>query len=63
MITDDRGHRKLVTDLRNLLDDAEKYQFHDFKNTDYPAPKMTLADRLRVIRRDTLSGVYDNKSS
>jgi hypothetical protein len=57
---EDKGHKKLVKDLRKLLDEAEKYEFHDFKNTSYPAPKMTLADRLRVMRRDTLNGVYDN---
>jgi len=54
------AHNKLVADLNRLAEEAMNGQFHDFRSTDYPAPKMTLAERLRVLRRDVINGVYDN---
>jgi len=56
----DKGHEKLVADLEKMLAEAKAFQFHDFKNTDYKAPKIVLADRFRIMRRDTINGKYDN---
>jgi len=57
---EDAPHEKLVTELRSLLKEAENFNFHDFKGKEYPAPKMALSNRVRVLRRDILQGVYDN---
>lgn len=57
----DIEHYKLVTELSKLFEEAKSYQFHDFKNTDYPAPKMVLAEKLRVFRKKVIEGCYDNK--
>ena len=59
-MNEDKGHQKLVADLQGLLTEAEKFNFHDFKSTEYSCPKMVLANKLRVIRRDVIAGVYDN---
>lgn len=57
---EDKNHVKLITDLEKLLEQAKSFDFHDFKSTYYPAPKMALSNKLRVMRNDTLNGKYDN---
>lgn len=57
----DRAHDRLVSELGQMYSEARNFQFHDFKNTDYPAPKMVLADKLRKMRGNVLNGVYDNQ--
>lgn len=60
MVDIELAHNKLVKELVTLANEAMAHQFHDFKSTDYPAPKMALAEKLRVLRRDIINGVYDN---
>ena len=61
MMEEDKGHEKLVADLRALLTEAENFNFHDFESKEYGSPKMRLSDKFRVLRRDVLAGEYDNK--
>lgn len=56
----DQGHESLITDLEVLLDEAEDYEFHDFKNRNYAAPKVTLAEKLHQLRENIINGKYDN---
>jgi hypothetical protein len=56
----DLGHEALVGELRKLLDEAERYEFHDFKNSTYPAPKVELERRLRLMAMGVVDGKYDN---
>ena len=60
MSDDDKGHTLLLSDLQTLLDEARAYQFHDFKNTHYPTPKIALFRRLRGIAEKVQAGDYDN---
>ena len=57
----DRGHDLLIQDLKELLSEAEDYQFHDFKNSEHAAPKVALVGRLEAIKENTIDGLYDNK--
>lgn len=54
-------HTKLITDLEALAAEARAGNFHDFQSQEYAAPKMVLANRLRVMRNDVINGKYDNK--
>lgn len=54
------GHNKLMQDLTDLWKDAFEYQYHDFKNTKYAAPKMALKNRLEQIISLAVNGKYDN---
>lgn len=56
----DTGHTQLIADIEKLLDEARRFEFHDFKNTSFAAPKMVLAETLRIMRNKTLNGKYDN---
>jgi len=58
----DVGHNALIEDIRDLLIEAEKGEFHDFINDKYPAPKNALAGRLQAIRENVINGKYDNWS-
>lgn len=58
---EDKQHDELVADLTKLSEEAKAYNFHDFKSKEYPAPKMTLSNKLRMMRNDVLRGKYDNK--
>jgi hypothetical protein len=57
----DEGHINLVADLESLLLQAEGYEFHDFKNKLYGAPKIALHNMLLVIVDNVKKGKYDNK--
>lgn len=59
-MTPDKGHTTLVNDLKSIAADAENFEFHDFKNTSYAAPKMTLVAKLEEIIKNTKEGFYDN---
>ena len=54
------GHNALMTDLTLLLKDANEFQFHNFKNSRYPTPKVALILRLDEIAKNTKEGKYDN---
>lgn len=56
----DEPHNALVHDLEGLLMEAKDGKFHDFHSKGYPAPKMTLVQKLDLIRGDVLEGKYDN---
>jgi len=56
----DKGHIELVKDLKNLLREAEDYQFHDYRSNKYATPKIELSKKLLSIRQDVVTGKYDN---
>ena len=53
------GHENLISDLKQLLSEAEDYQFDDFKNTKYAGPKSALVDKLTQLRMNAMNGKYD----
>ena len=56
----DKGHEKLVEDLKALLVEAEQFAFHDFKNEQFATPKIVLVQRFDTLRQRVLDGTYDN---
>lgn len=54
------GHQKLIVDLKQLLNEAEDREFHDFENTNYPAPKVALYQKLMSLAQRVKDGEYDN---
>lgn len=58
----DPAHILLVETLQKLVTEAEAGNFHDFESKEYPAPKMVLANKFRMLRNDTLNGKFDNKT-
>lgn len=56
----DMGHINLLLDLGALMRDAQRHEFHDFKNDKYAAPKMELVNRLNDIATKAKDGKYDN---
>ena len=56
----DKGHENLIRDIKDLLWEAENYQFHDFQNSRYRAPKKALAEALAAMRQKVIDGLYDN---
>lgn len=54
------GHQKLVVDLKQLLNEAEDKEFHDFENTTYATPKVMLVRRLETLVENVKNGEYDN---
>lgn len=56
----DKRHIKLVKDLENLLEEAKAFEFHDFKNDKYAAPKMELVGFLLAMVDKVKEGGYDN---
>lgn len=57
----DDGHVNLMQDIADLGYLAQNYEFHDFKNTNYPAPKMVLREILLKMAQHVVDGRYDNK--
>ena len=53
-------HELLIKHLKCLLDEAEGYEFHDFRNTKYATPKVDLVRLLLAIVENAKSGEYDN---
>lgn len=56
----DEGHMRLIADLKDILGEAEAFQFHDFRNEKYATPKMELVNRLTQIANRARNGDYDN---
>ena len=56
----DKGHENLINDIKTLLAEAEAFEFHDFKNKKYPAPKAELSSILYEFRLKVQEGKYDN---
>lgn len=56
----DNGHISLSCDIQSLLDEATAYQYHDFKNRTYPAPKLALIQKLEWLIKNAKEGKYDN---
>lgn len=61
-MSEDKGHRKLIEDIEALLTDAREYQFHDYKNTRYEAPKLELLKRLNAMCEGVKNDRYDNQA-
>lgn len=57
---EDKGHIALFEDVSELLEEVKEYQFHDFANSRYAAPKITLAGKLETLRENVINGEYDN---
>lgn len=57
---EDKGHNELIKDVRSLLNDTESFQFHDFLNEKFAAPKSVLAKILHQMRDNAINGKYDN---
>lgn len=56
----DIGHAHLIHDIKCLLDMAERFEFHDFKNTQFGAPKMALRVFFLEGAEKAKNGYYDN---
>lgn len=56
----EKEHTQLIADIEFLLKEAKDYEFHDFNNEKYPAPKKALMDIVEKIRYNILAGKYDN---
>jgi hypothetical protein len=54
------GHNALMEDLANLTKEAYDYEFHDFKNEKYGAPKIVLREKLLELAQNVVDGKYDN---
>lgn len=59
-VPQDKGYYQLLVDLVALLQEAVVYEFHDFRNTQYAAPKMELVNKLNALIEKTKNGDYDN---
>lgn len=57
----DDGHLGLMKDVNDLHRDARNYQFHDYKNTKYPMPKVALIATLERIISRAKNGYYNNR--
>ena len=57
---EDKGHIELMADIAMLRHEASQYEFHDYMNTKYAAPKMSLVQRLDEMRLKAVNGNYDN---
>lgn len=56
----DKGHIELLQDLLAITVMARNFEFHDFKNTKYAAPKATLHSLLMQVVKRVEDGGYDN---
>lgn len=59
-MTPDEGHDALITDLEALLQEAENFEFHDYKNPTHAFPKLKLSEKLLALRQNVVEGKYDN---
>lgn len=60
MKQEELGHKRLIGDLKELLREAEAYQFHDFKNTIHEMPKRALVEVLVKLAERARDGGYDD---
>ncbi len=58
--SNDPGHENLINDLKDLLIESVAYEFHDFKNQNYAAPKIVLRNKLLKMAENVVDGRYDN---
>lgn len=56
----DAGHEEMINDLEEVLQEAKDFAFHDFKNSDYAAPKVMFVEKLKMIATKAIDGKYDN---
>jgi hypothetical protein len=56
----DKGHIALMEDVKDLLNEAVAFEYHDFLNEKYPAPKVELVTKLRKMVDRAMAGDYDN---
>jgi len=49
-----------MQDLSELLQEAKNYQFDDFRNDKYAAPKVELRNQLLKLAQNVVEGRYDN---
>lgn len=56
----DKGHRLLMSDLKDIYDSANDFEFHDFKNNRYATPKIELRKKLIAMSMAVVDGLYDN---
>ncbi len=56
----DEGHNKLIDDLGVVWQEAQSFQFHDFRNSNYATPKVKLVEKLQAIIDGAKEGKYDN---
>lgn len=54
------GHKALLDDLILLLKDAVAFEFDDFRNKKYSAPKLALNMRLMQLAENNRNSKYDN---
>jgi len=54
------GYNNLMQDLSELLQEAKNYQFDDFRNDKYAAPKVELRNQLLKLAQNVVEGRYDN---
>jgi hypothetical protein len=59
----DMGHDNLLNDINKFFKDVTEYQYHDFKNSIYDAPKLALVKKLEWLINNTKDGKYDNFES
>lgn len=53
------GQEILITDLIELLREAEAGEFGDFSNEKYETPKITLKEKLLALAQNVVDGKYD----
>lgn len=58
MTLNDRGHRKLIADLEDVLRRAKRYEF-DESRSDEPAPGALLVATLKQLIDNAERGRYD----
>ena len=56
----DTGHENLIEDLKDILHEAEGFEFHDFRNMKYATPKVELRAKLLILAARVQDGKYDN---
>lgn len=59
--TEDTGHKNLIDDLTAILVKAELFNYHDFHEHGFAAPKMELVEDLQALIALAKAGAYDNR--
>lgn len=59
MTDENTGYKDLVDDLNALTQEAIKFEFDDFQNEKYAAPKIELVNRLYKLIENVRDGRYD----
>ena len=56
----DNGQIALEADVTNLLGRITSYDYHDYRNTTFPFPKLALIQKLEWLIKNVKEGKYDN---